>query len=530
MGRWLSLALVLILISINTIVFAKNRGEADATCSRESGPAGITAASWSSPDQARTALMKPGFSKISFMTHSGNSLVAHVYRPRHFDSVNGPIWFVMHGIKRNADYYVEAAAPVAERYQALTIVIEFSRRHYPASEDYTLGITSNGRAGSRAKREGRYLKPDAYLYNEIERVYEAVRQVAGGNRHGYYLFGHSAGAQFTHRMLTFVPCARVLNAIAANAGWYTMPIEDSRKKFDMPYSLRGSPSENLNLKALLSAPLTLLLGTRDIKGPDEDRNVRNTPATMSQGPNRMARGHHYFETGQSLARSLDTPFSWQLVLAPGAEHDVLQLIASAGYLMFASPKEPICSSSTVEEAGKLVFNEILLDPPNDHKSGDANHDGIFQFTQEQFIEIVNAGNIPVCLAGWTLEGKEQTGKHLFPLSQTLAPGKALVVFNGGIPTGDFGGSLVQRATSIKGLHLDSKGDILTLRDAKGQIATQFSWGNCGGMTCSTDYWNGSLQLKSSLARWPDADGPWRIHNEVHKTPMSPGFKNSGNHW
>ncbi|NBQ71307.1 MAG: lamin tail domain-containing protein, partial [Nitrosomonadaceae bacterium] len=334
-----------------------------------------------------------------------------------------------------------------ERYQALTIVIEFSRQYYPASEDYTLGITSSGRAGSRAKREGRYLKPDAYLYNEIERVFEAVQQVIGGNQHGYYLFGHSAGAQFTHRLLTFVPCARALNAIAANAGWYTMPIEDNRKKFDMPYSLRGSPAESLNLKALLSAPLTLLLGTHDIKGSDEDQNVRNTPATMSQGINRIARGHHYFETGQSLARSLDTPFSWQLVLAPGAEHDVLQLIASAGYLMFASSKEPICSSSTAEEAGKLVFNEILLDPPNDTKSGDANHDGVFQPSQEQFIEIVNAGNIPVCLAGWTLEGKEQTGKHLFPLSQALAPGKALIVFNGGIPTGDFGSSLVQRATS-----------------------------------------------------------------------------------
>ena len=524
----LTLAFVCALIS--TAVLAKNTNinDSPASCTRESGPAGITAARWSNPEQAQAALTKPGFGKIGFMTQDGKPLVAHIYFPSHFDSANGPVWFVMHGIKRNADYYAENAAAVAERYQALTVVIEFSQRYYPASEDYTLGITSSGRAGLRAEREGRYLKPDAFLYNEVERVFEAVRQTLRGNQRGYYLFGHSAGAQFTHRMLTFVPCARVLGAIAANAGWYTLPIEDDRKKFDMPYSLKGSPAESYNLKALLSAPLTLLLGTQDIKGPDEDRNVRNKPAAMAQGVNRLARGHHYFETGQSLARSLGVPFAWKLVLAPGAEHDVQQVIASAGYLMFASPKEPVCVSSIVEEAGKIVFNEVLLQPPNGG-DGDANHDGIFHPKQEQFVEIVNAGKMPVCLAGWTLEGKEKKTKHVFPLGKALAPGKAWVVFNGGIPTGDFGESMVQRSTN--GLPLDPKGDILTLRDAKGRVAKQFSWGDCGGMTCSTDHWRGDLWMTgSSLSRWPDIDGPWRLHHEVTKVPMSPGFKNTGERW
>lgn len=524
------LILVVLCALISTVVLAKNTISSvpPTTCTRESGPVGITAARWFNPKQAQAALTKPGFSKVGFMTRDGKPLVAHIYRPTHFNSTNGPIWFVMHGIKRNADFYAETAAPVAERYQALTVVIEFSQQYYPASEDYTLGITSSGRAGLRAEREGRYLKPDAFLYNEVERVFEAIRQTLGGNQRGYYLFGHSAGAQFTHRLLTFVPCARVLGAIAANAGWYTLPIKDDRKKFDMPYSLKGSPAESYNLEALLSAPLTLLLGTQDIKGSDEDSNVRNKPATMAQGVNRLARGHHYFETGQSLARSLDVPFVWQLVLAPGAEHDVQQVIASAGYLMFASPKEPVCVSSTVEEAGKIVFNEILLQPLNGN-DGDANHDGIFHPKQEQFVEIVNAGNVPVCLAGWILEGKEKKTRHVFPLGKALVPGKASVVFNGGIPTGDFGGSIVQRSTN--GLPLDPRGDILTLRDAKGRIVKQFSWGDCGGMTCSTDHWRGNPQITgSSLSRWPDIDGPWRLHSEVTKAPMSPGFKNTGDRW
>lgn len=524
-----SISLILIFTLTNVAALAKNRSELHPACTHESGPPGITSASWSNPEHAQNALTKPGFSKIGFITHDGKPLVAHIYRPNHFDSANGPIWFVMHGIKRNADYYAETAAPVAERYQALTIVIEFSQKYYRASEDYTLGITSSGRAGSRAEREGRYLKPDAFLYNEVERVFEAARQTIGGNQRGYYLFGHSAGAQFTHRLLTFVPCARVLGAIAANAGWYTLPIEDGRKKFDMPYSLKSSPAESYNLKALLSAPLTLLLGTQDIKGSDEDRNVRNKPATMAQGPNRLARGHHYFETGQSLARSLGIPFAWQLVLAPGAEHDVQQVIASAGYLMFASLKEPICAPSTTKEAEAIVFNEILLKPSNS-SNGDSNQEGISHSKQEQFVEIVNAGNTPVCLAGWTLEGKQQKTKHLFPLGKALAPGKALVIFDGGIPTGDFGGSIVQRSTSTNGLSLRSRGGILTLRDANGHKVKQFSWGDCGGMTCSADHWRSSAQIAGSLARWPDVDGPWRLHSEVTKVPMSPGFKNTGGRW
>ena len=35
------------------------------------------------------------------------------------------------------------------------------------------------------------------------------------------MFGHSAGAQFTHRYMLLSKDKRISNAVVANAGWYT---------------------------------------------------------------------------------------------------------------------------------------------------------------------------------------------------------------------------------------------------------------------------------------------------------------------
>jgi hypothetical protein len=497
-------------------------GTAAAHCSRETGPPGINAAQWSDGAQSALALTKPGFSTLGFLARDGKRLRASIYRPSRFDAVNGPIWFVMHGVDRDAARYMDAAAPVAERHQALAIVIEFPKREYPASEDYTLGLTTRGRADATALREGRWRAPQTTLYNEIERLFDSVKQSLDGSQRGYYLFGHSAGAQFTHRLLTFVPCARVLGAVAANAGWYTLPASN----LDMPYGLRGSPVTTADTQALLAAPLTLLLGTRDTRDADADSQVRGTPAALSQGRNRLARGRHYHDTGRALARTLGTPFGWRLELAPGAGHDVRQIIASAGHLLFANEAPP-CTPSTAAQAGQIEFQEVLADPPAG-LAGDANRDGKRHARAEEFVEILNTGRAPACLAGWTLEDASGEVKHLFPLGHALAPGKAVVVFGGGTPTGGFGGAEVQRASSAKGLDLDGAGDVLTLSDAQGAVVKSLSWGDCAGRPCTGDRWRGSLQLNGSLARQPD--GAWRPHRDIAGTDFSPGLRSDGRTW
>lgn len=520
---------LLVALGLATVTAATgaNAATGAASCSRDTGPPGITAARWADAPGLPPALAQPGFGTLEFTTRDGKRLRAQVYRPSRFDAAQGPVWFVMHGVDRNAARYIGAAAPVAERHQALAIVIEFSRRDFPDTDDYTLGVTTRGHADESAAREGRWRAPEDFVYNEVERVFEAVRSALGGAQRGYHLFGHSAGAQFTHRLLTFVPCARVLGAVAANAGWYTLPAAGARQPFGMPYSLRGSAPGATDPRALLGASLTLLLGTRDTTEATTDALVRGTRGAQAQGRNRLARGQHYFDAGRALAQSLALPFGWRLVLAPGAAHDVAQVIASAGHLLF-TPETPVCASSPAEQAGKLVIHQVLADPPPG-TAGDANRDGQRRARDDEFIEIVNAGGTPLCLAGWTLEETHGRGGHLFPLGRALAPGQAVVVFGGGVPTGNFGAE-VQRATSARGLDLDGAGDVLTLRDAQGSIVTRLSWGDCGGQPCATDHHLGSLRLNGSVVRWPAADSAWRVHRDVAGTPFSPGSRSDGRPW
>ena len=122
--------------------------------------------------------------------------------------------------------------------------------------------------------------------------------------------------------------------MAANAGWYTLPTVD-KKWPPFPYSLRGVAREFQDPRQVLFAPLTVLLGTRDTRGKEEDSNLRGTEGAMAQGANRLQRGMTYYEVGQQAAHNANLPLAWKVQLVPGAGHEVAEVIAPAGQLLFA---------------------------------------------------------------------------------------------------------------------------------------------------------------------------------------------------
>jgi len=137
----------------------------------------------------------------------------------------------------------------------------------------------------------------------------------------------------------------------------------------------------------------------------------------------------------------------------------------------------------------LVINEIHADP--DPEYGDANNDGVIDTSDDEFIEIVNITGSPVDLSGWLINDAYTT-RHTFPAFSIIPDQCAVVIFGGGEPTGEFGGSLVQITLSSLGLNND--GDTLTLYDPSATAVISYTYHSEGGKD-------------QSLTRDPDIEGP-----------------------
>lgn len=249
-----------------------------------------------------------GLGSFGFAARQGADaarLTVWTYRPARFGPEH-PVVIVMHGAARNGRAYRDVWAAHAERYGALLLAPEFSRTGFPTAREYEVG--------NMRDRERRPLPPEEWSFAVIERLFDAARLAVGSRRSGYRLFGHSAGAQFVHRMLTFLPCCRAEAAVAANAGCYTLLDEAER----FPYGLGGlAPDAGGALRAL-GRRLTLLLGEAD--SDPEAPLLLKTPEAMRQGEHRLARGLRYYRHAAELAERTRTPFAWRLVTLSGVGH------------------------------------------------------------------------------------------------------------------------------------------------------------------------------------------------------------------
>jgi poly(3-hydroxybutyrate) depolymerase len=246
--------------------------------------------------------------KIRITVETPAGLEQHVFLSRPVGMTpDRPVVFVMHGMRRNADEYRDQWHDLAMEHEFLLVVPEFSEADFPESEAYNLGNLVDGAGNPRPESH--------WSFSAIEPIFDDVRQRFGVTADTYAIYGHSAGAQFVHRFLYFVPDARVSRAVAANAGWYTMP--DFSVAF--PYGLEGSAVTASMLREALQRPLTILLGEADTD--PEHESLRRTPEALAQGPHRFARGQAFFEAGGDAARRLEVPLGWGMATVPGADHD-----------------------------------------------------------------------------------------------------------------------------------------------------------------------------------------------------------------
>lgn len=227
--------------------------------------------------------------------------------------------FVMHGVNRDADRYRDEWAMLARQHGFIVIAPQFAVTDFPGSLGYNTGYFTEADGGPRSRSR--------WSFAAIEPLFDDVRQRFGTEVSGYSIYGHSAGAQFVHRYVLFMPEARIERAIAANAGWYTMP--DTGIAF--PYGLGATPVGAKGLEAALGKPLTVLLGTADTDRADPD--LRKTPEADAQGPHRYARGQAFYEHGKAAAAVRGVTFAWRLERVPGIAHSNAGMAEAAAALI-----------------------------------------------------------------------------------------------------------------------------------------------------------------------------------------------------
>lgn len=226
---------------------------------------------------------------------------------------DAPIVIVMHGVRRNADEYVENWRALAEEYGFAVYAPEFTKDDFPGAGYYNLGgVGSPATAGV----------PSAYA--ALEPLF-AQLQRRGSVRSGYYLFGHSAGAQFVHRALLFEDLGNLDIAVAANAGWYTLA--DDQQAW--PYGTKGLEPQP-DLAAWLRRPLFVMLGDQDTD--PQHRSLRRTKEAMAQGPHRYARGYTFLSTARETADALGIKPAWRYEVVPGVAHDNAGMAVAAAAL------------------------------------------------------------------------------------------------------------------------------------------------------------------------------------------------------
>jgi poly(3-hydroxybutyrate) depolymerase len=268
----------------------------------------------------------PGASSLSYIDPAfpDRPLVLHAARPHEYNTQT-PVLFVHHGVGRNGSDYRDYWLDLVDETGVLAISIEFPEASFPEYLWYHFG-NLHAKDGTPNPRE-------AWTFGIDARLFEQLRAQGITTRQRYGLFGHSAGGQFVHRMVSFGFRDRVAVAVSANAGTYAMP--DLATPW--PFGLGETDVDTDALRALLAFPITVMAGTEDIV--PTGRFFPKGPRSMRQGATRYERAQNYVRFGRTAAASLHTRCAWTIIDVPNVGHDGKRMSAAAAPVVSAALRD-----------------------------------------------------------------------------------------------------------------------------------------------------------------------------------------------
>ena len=262
----------------------------------------------------------PGASSLPWFdpVFPDRQLILHAARPLAWHS-GTPVLFVHHGVARNGRDYRDYWLPHADAEGMLIIAIEFPEASFPEYLWYNFG-NLHAKDGTPNPRE-------EWTFGIDTRLFQALQDQGITTTQRYGLFGHSAGGQYVHRMLSFGYRDNVAVAVSANAGTYAMPDLTT----GWPWGLGATEVTSADLPAWLAFPLTIMAGTADIK--TTGRFFPKGPKSLKQGPTRHARAHTYLRVGRNAAAALGVALAWTVIDVPDVGHDGRRMSDAAAPLI-----------------------------------------------------------------------------------------------------------------------------------------------------------------------------------------------------
>jgi poly(3-hydroxybutyrate) depolymerase len=266
-------------------------------------------------------LAKPGRNAIAYVDpgNPDRPLVLNVYRPVSYAPERSVV-LVQHGMLRNGDAYRDFWIEAADRHNLLIVAPTFSNEAYPGPESYNNGLVRDASGVVRPR--------ESWTYAVLARLWNRLREEGITTQPRAHVYGHSAGGQYVHRLLSTQDHGFIATAVAGNPGWFTLPTLE----LPFPEGLGGIGVDDGYLRRLLAFPLILLAGDKDIA--TDDPNLPKNTEALRQGPHRFARAHHYFDFGRKAAAHLGAPFNWRLQVVSGIGHDGEAMSAVAASLWF----------------------------------------------------------------------------------------------------------------------------------------------------------------------------------------------------
>lgn len=269
--------------------------------------------------------LEAGVSQSFVFTSEGyfadKPLTVHYYKAKRAGP-DAKVLIAIHGMERNAKYARDNWLGFAEQHGLIVLAPEFDQARF-SSRLFNMANLQDSDRGH-------------WSFQLVEGLFESVRASEHLNAQTYMLFGHSAGAQFVHRFMELTDKPKVSVAVAANAGSYTLPVYPGPGDDGFPYALNEKVVTPDQLRQVFARRLVVLLGEEDTQ--TDAANLPTARQAKAQGANRLERGHTFFRRATEQARTLDTPFAWQLRTVPGVGHNSRSMSKAAAALMLtASP-------------------------------------------------------------------------------------------------------------------------------------------------------------------------------------------------